>query len=388
MRTSYSQSNTYKECSQHWSYRYVDKLQTEDVGSSTFFGSAVDGAIIDLLTEPTKNCYKTFENLWQAGRDFKGQPTQIFDNDKINFAHADYDLDVLKAFSNETEDTIEKWMTELKIAGYPNYDEAYKHASKAKKNVYKHIPLNQLRFFNRMSWLSLYYKGLLLIESFEQQFVPKIEKVLAVQKHSSIKDEVEGDSIAGYIDMILLLKGHDKPIIFDLKTSARLYKQEQIDHSDQLTIYLAMEGQRYGTDTVGYIVLPKAINKEIEAHCEYCGYKRDGRHKTCNNEITHTKELLPEDIAKGVTAKTTTGRCGGPWNETVVLKPEVQILIQKKTDDQVEKVMDDQSNIIYGMKNRVVFKNLSKCQNWYGTRCPFFNLCHKNSEKGLVQKDE
>jgi hypothetical protein len=267
-------------------------------------------------------------------------------------------------------------MEELKIEGWINdWDAAFHAVAKAKKNPYKRMPANHLAFFNRMSWLSMYYKGLLLIESFEQQFLPKIEKVLAVQKHSSIKDETVGDSITGYIDMILKLKGHERPIIFDLKTAARPYTQEQIEHSEQLTIYLAMEGQRFNTDQVGYIVLSKAINKEVEAYCRKCNYKKDGRHRSCNNMV-NTVEPEQKPV-----------RCDGEWNETVVLKPLVQVLIERKSDNQVNKVMEDQSNIILGMKNGVVFKNTSKCMNWYGNKCPYFNLCHKDSDAGLVKKD-
>lgn len=369
----------YKMCPQAWSYRYVDKIQVEDIGSSTFFGSAVDAAIIDMLTDKSKNPYKTFENLWTAGRDFKGKPTQIFDNDKINFAHADFDKDVINAFAGEDLPVLQKWIEELKLTDLGNdFAEVYSKCSKAKKNPYKRLPADYLTYFNRASWLSMYRKGLLLIESFEQQFVPKIEEVLAVQKHSSIKDEVVGDSISGYIDMILKLKGHERPIIFDLKTAARPYTQEQIDHSEQLTIYLAMEGQRFNTDKVGYIVLSKAINKEVEAYCSKCNYKKDGSHRTCNNEINQLDEVGT------ITGKKV--RCKGEWNETVVLKPEVQIMISSKTDNQVNQVMDDQANIILGMKNKVVFKDLSKCDSWFGNRCAFYNLCHKNSEVGLIKE--
>lgn len=343
-----------------------------------------------MLEHKDKNPYKTFENLWTAGRDFKGKPTQVFDNDKINFAHADYDEDVINNFAKDTVPVIVKWMQELKLDQQfvntnmePDWRAAYSACSKAKKNPYKRIPPNFLAFFNRMSWLSMYYKGLLLIESFEQQFLPKIEKVLAVQKHSSIKDEVVGDSITGYIDMILKLKGFDKPIIFDLKTAARPYTQEQIEHSEQLTIYLAMEGQRFNTDQVGYIVLSKAINKEVEAYCKTCAHKKNGRHRTCDNRIPATEEYK----ANNKVGLDGLMRCDGEWNETVVLKPQVQVLIEKKTDNQVNKVMEDQSNIILGMKNGVVFKNTSKCMNWYGNKCPYFNLCHKDSDAGLVKKD-
>lgn len=286
--------------------------------------------------------------------------------------------------TEQNTDNLDPATAEALLPFVPDWDAAYAECAKAKRNKYKRIPAKQLTFFNRMSWLSMYYKGMLLIEAFHTQFFPKIETVLAVQKHGFLKDEETGDSITGYIDMILKLKNIERPIIFDLKTAARPYTDDQIEHSEQLTIYLAMEGQRFNTDQVGYVVLSKAINKETEAFCNSCGHKRDGRHKTCNNEVTHTKELSPEDIAAGIIAKSTTGRCTGSWNETVVLKPQVQVLIRGKNDKQIEDVLESQSNIIVGMKNRVVYRNTSKCENWYGNRCPFFDLCHKGSDPKLI----
>lgn len=272
---------------------------------------------------------------------------------------------------------ILEWMKEAGFEG-EDWHEAYATCSKAKKNKYKRTPPNYLKFFNRMSWLSMYYKGMLMIESFHTQFYPKIETVLAVQKSGTIKDEVSGDSIAGYIDMVLKLKGIERPIIFDLKTSARPYTDEQIEHSEQLTIYLAMEGQRYNTESVGYIVLSKAINKETVAYCRSCGHKRDGRHKTCNNQVPESTTFDPVDTTKKMV------RCEGEWNETVELKPQVQVLIRDKNDKQVNDVLESQANIIVGMKNRVVYRNTSKCENWYGNRCPFFDLCYKDDASKLV----
>jgi hypothetical protein len=389
MRTSFSQSETYKSCSQHWYWRYKEKIETNDTGASAFFGSAVDSAIGAMLKDPTVNFYKTFQNSWDVTKDRKGNTLKIFDNDSINYAHTDFDKDVINAFIGETLPSITLWMEELELVqefidenSGLDWQAAYSACSKAKKNPYKKIQPNYLKFFNRMSWLSLYYKGLLMIESFEKQFYPRIEKVLAVQKAASIKDEGTGDSISGYIDMILKLKDYDRPIIFDLKTSARPYTQEQIDQSEQLTIYLAMEGQRFNTDAVGYVVLSKAINKEAVCYCKSCNHKKDGRHKTCNAMVS--KPRVNTDPGGQYFVEE---RCGGEWAETVELKPEVQVMIERKNNMQVNKVLETQENIIHGMKNSVVFKNLSKCNNWYGNRCSFYDLCHKGSDKGLI-KDE
>ena len=144
-----------------------------------------------------------------------------------------------------------------------------------------------------------------------------------------------------------------------------------------------MEGQRFNTDKVGYLVLSKQINKETVAYCSKCNHKREGRHKTCDKRV----ETTEPSTANNKVGKDGLVRCEGDWIETVELKPLVQVMIEKKTDSQVQHVMEDQSNIIVGMKNHVVYKNTSKCLNWYGNKCPYYNLCHKDSNAGLVKED-
>lgn len=379
MKTSYSQSSTYKDCSQHWKFRYVDKLEGDDSGASTYFGTAVDSAVMWLLEGKTGSTFKeVFSSMWLQQKDRKKNDVILWDNENIIFGHADFDKDVLDPTDLAA---LTNHITELKLE-YLGTDpvEIYKAVAKIKKNPFKKLKTNELKYFNRASWLSMHRKGLILLDSFFEQFFPKIEKVLATQKFSLIKDDTTGDIIQGVVDMVLKLRGIEKPIIFDLKTAARPYTQEQIDHSDQLTLYAAMEGWKYGTDHVGYVVLSKNINKEKVSTCNKCGYTKDGRHKTCNNMVAGPTVLLsnpPQPVMI---------RCEGEWTEKTVIKPIVQVLIEKKSVHQVEQILDDQANIIVAMKNNVVFKNTSKCLNWYGNKCPFYNLCHNGDMTGLTKK--
>lgn len=330
--------------------------------------------LLEGKTEPTFK--EVFTQLWYKTVDRKKNEVVLWDNENIIFGHADFDKDVL-----QSEDLINlsKDIEELGIQDLGSDPiEVYKAVAKIKKNPYKRIKPNQLKYFNRASWTSMRRKGHILLDSFYEQFYPKIEKVLATQKFSFIKDKNTGDMIQGVVDMVLKIRGYEKPIIFDLKTASKAYTQQQIEHSDQLTLYAAMEGWKYNTDQVGYVVLSKNINKEKESYCKSCGNKKEGRHKTCNNAVSELD-----------TDGTITGRhirCEGKWDEKTVLKPVVQVLIRNKTDKQVKDVLEDQANIIVGMKNQTVFKNTSKCENWFGSRCVYYNLCHKGDATGLTKK--
>lgn len=334
--------------------------------------------LLEGKTEPTFK--EVFTQLWYKTVDRKKNEVVLWDNENIIFGHADFDKDVLQLedLINLTKDIEELGIQDLGSDPI----EVYKAVAKIKKNPYKKIKANQLKYFNRASWTSMLRKGLILLDSFHEQFYPKIEKVLATQKFTLIKDEGTGDIIQGVVDMVLKIRGHEKPIIFDLKTAARAYTQEQIEHSDQLTLYAAMEGWKYKTDQVGYVVLAKNINKEKIGVCKKCGFTKDGRHKTCNNRVD-TDQPSTANNKVGIDGKV---RCDGEWDEKTVLKPIVQVLIQGKSEDQVNRILDDQANIIVAMKNQTVFKNTSKCENWFGSRCVYYNLCHKGDATGLTKK--
>jgi hypothetical protein len=370
--TSYSQSNLYATCSKAWYYKYIEKLDNGEEGIALSFGSAIDEAVTALLRK--KGNHKTvFSDRFFSSINRKKELVPIFDSKVISYGDKDFDEYVLSPSDIET---LQTWNKELST-GNSKTDvvELVKALQKVKKNPYKKIKENEQKFLNRASWLSLKRKGEIILDAFEDQFLPLVEEVIEVQKHAYLKDDHTGDAITGYIDFILRIKGYDKPVIFDLKTSASLYKQEQIDVSDQLTLYAALEGAKYDTDLVGYVVCVKNIKKVDVSYCNTCGHKKDGSHKTCNN----TKVNPDTDSQKEV-------RCNGDWNIKTILQPEVQVMVQKKTEHQLNSILLDQSNIIEGMKQEIVFKNTSKCNNFYGQRCMYYDLCHTGVPTGLKKK--
>lgn len=356
----------YRMCSQAWYWKYKEKYDTPEQGASLSFGNAVDVAVERYLNKSDLNFIEVFDKEWLNSTNMFGKTTPVFDNNNIVYAHSDFDGDVLLA---DDHTTMKAWAVELKLADDDSVDpvELFKSIAKIKKNPYKAIKDKQKVYFNRCSWLSLKRKGHLMLHSFVEQFVPKIEKVIAVQKNAQIVSDDREDVIGGKIDMILKIKNYDKPIIFDLKTAGRPYKQDQIDHTEQLSLYAAMEGAANKTDLVGYVVLSKAINKDKVAYCIKCQHKKDGRHQKCNN-------MVGEE------------RCNGDWYEKTELNPQVQVLIESKTDDQLNFQLEVESQTLDSMKAGIVTKNPTRCTSWFGNKCPYYNLCHKNDATGLTKR--
>ena len=367
-KTSHSQNSTYIACPQHWYLSYEEKYEAPIQGASTYFGSAVDAAVGEML-DGKQDWLKTFYDRWNKSWSF-GKSTQIFDNPDIIYGYKDFDQYVLES---KDYPQLEMWAKALNLIPQTQLVkpeelvELYKKCAEIKKNPYKNITQDQLTYFNRASWLSMKRKGKVLLTAFHTQFYPKVKRVLATQQKATLKDEGTGDAITGFIDMVLEIDGYDKPIIFDLKTAAYPYSQQDIDLTQQLTLYAAMKGQEYNTDLVGYVVLCKNIPKNTTHHCGTCSHVKTGRHNTCDNVVNGQ-------------------RCKGEWIETVKPEPVVQVLIEKKTPQQINDLLSDVGNILLAMKSKIVYKNVSKCNDWYGGQCPYYNACHNNDFTGLTKR--
>jgi hypothetical protein len=369
VKLSYSQYSTFAKCSRFWHNQYVEKLSAKESGASLFFGSAVDTSITALLNKDP-NWRQKFTDRWKTAF-YNNKAIDIFDNELVVFANSDFDGDILKP---EDQVLMLDWAKQLDLAGMGTTGtQIFKEVQKVKKNPYKATTEAHKTFFRRCSWLSLQRKGELLIEAFFTQFYPKITKVISTQDHLTIKDPVSGDSIVGVLDMIVELQGYDKPVILDLKTAGQPYDTETLDISDQLTLYAAMAGDKYNTDQVGYVVLCKAIPKDIVAHCSKCNNVKSSQHRTCDAGIqatAHTKEV----------------RCGGEWIESKIPRPEVQFMVQSKSKQEQELLLQDFSSVAVMCKNGLVFRNTNCCNQWFGGVCPYKNYCWKGDSTGLVKK--
>lgn len=374
IKTSYSQNSTYKACPKHWEFKYIQKFDaTTGEGSSLHFGSAIDDAVMAMI-EGKKDWMETFNNRWNTANS-GGKVVQIFDSNVVNYAYNDFDADVLTPADLAT---MAGWAKELGLSSSTPTSETtvstetaiatFKDVLSRKKNPYKAISPNQLRYFNRCCWLSLKRKGELMLSAFHTEFYPNITKVHSTQEWGQVVDETTGDRVGGKLDMVLSYKGYNKPIIFDLKTAGRPYTEEQLELTEQLTLYAAMVGHKYNTDLVGYVVLCKQMNKEEIDYCEQCGKVRDTRAKTCDGTINGK-------------------RCGAEWKHKKKIKGTVQVMIQQKSQKQIDDLLIDYSNVILGMASKVVYKNTNKCSDWYGSRCAYYDACHNDDYKDLKKRE-
>lgn len=359
---SHSASQSWKTCPELYYLKHRMRVECLEVGASLAFGIAIDIAIGYLLNMKKDGKQHigdlSFKNIFTDDKD-KGWNLS-FDSDILRYRSADYDHNVI--FEKVDLDVITTWETELKVTA----TDAIKYE---RQKDHRTLKDNEFKMFNRLCWLSLRNKGILMLEAFYRDIYPKITKVIAVQH--KLDGEIEGVAkVGGYIDLICEFDGKDlngnkidKPVILDIKTSSSYYKDQSVMFSEQLLLYLSAVGNELKTNNVGFLVLLKFMDSE--EFCVKCGSKRDSRHRTCN-------QMIGEE------------RCNGAWK--VKPKGKVQILIDPITKERQQDFIDSFANLAVIMGTGRRFKNYNACFN-YGL-CPYFHLCHyKDQSKYNFPKD-
>lgn len=216
---SHTAKEKYLDSPRAYYLHYLLNLREEQCGSALVFGNAIDNALNILLTE--KDLEKAKQEFYKNMRTFtyNDETLDLLNTNKIKYSKSDLDESLVP------EGTEEK-----------------------------------LR-----SWTSLYGKGLMFLDAYNEQIIPNIKKVLAVQQYVEIKNET-GDKIIGFVDLICdwddgTTKG---VVVFDNKTSSVDYKQDKIQNdAPQLATYNeAPIVKNFNPDYVGYIVISKKIRKK------------------------------------------------------------------------------------------------------------------------------
>ena len=357
-RLSHSQVSRYSMCPTSYKYHYVDRIRTTVQSAALVFGSALDGAL---------NCILTGEG------DAEAEFEKLFTNNKVNdvsvylptctdlvYANTDFDIDLIV---EEDLDRVNKYTSyAFDILVY--YNELKDKKAKSGFNSFK---AEEKAFYNLMNWVSLRRKGLLMLKAYRKKVMPLIEKVHTVQKYVSLKN-ADGDSFIGYVDLVADVKGHGT-VILDNKTSAMEYEEDSVISSAQLSTYTHILEEEYKTRKAGYIVLRKSVIKNRKKICGVCKYDGSGaRHKTCSSEVSGK-------------------RCGGEWIETIDPDIHIQIIISEIPAQTEAIVMENIDSVNAAIKAEVFPRNFNSCHNWFGSRCPYFDLCYKNKMTGLVKKD-
>lgn len=320
IRLSNSSTNTLKDCGFYYKLYYIDKIRPITTKSALFFGSAIDNALNDMLISKLQNdpkeldykdtLYKSLANVNINGEDFNAK-----DCIHITYTKSDMDIDLL------TEDDLKEIGMDFEQT--ISFVEIIQSKNKDSSNT-----IEDKTLYNRIGWLCLYRKGLLLLESYRQSIYPTIEYVVSIQEKVSLTND-NGDELTGVIDAVVKFIDDDKIYIADNKTSSIPYKQEDLTYSKQLATYAEYKQ----IPNVAYLVVEKKIRKTE------------------------------------------------PRTRTQILKGTL-------TEEHITKTFEDYEISLEKIRNKEFAKNFEKCYNFFGGKCPYFNYCKNKSSDGLVKLEE
>lgn len=352
-RLSHSSVTKFQECGKAWSYHYQEKLRHQFTSSALLFGSALDKALESLLKG--EDAYATFDRMWGVQYVNKVQTT-LATSPNVVYANSDVQLELI----NEGQ----KLAISAKFG--TKWEESYKAQIKKKEQYgFKNLNDDERSIINFVAWNSLATKGYLMLDSFVKQVMPKVSKVLATQKEISIKNS-EGDEVIGFADAVLEFTD-GQVVVVDFKTSTRLYEEESVLTSPQLSLYVFALSEEFKTRKAGYIVLNKRISLNKTKICTKCGFDGSGKsHKTC-----------PDETEGG-------DRCNGVWEEIINPTVYIQTIIDEIPQQTEDIVMQNIEQINQSIKTGVFVRNFSSCKKPWGL-CPYYNKCYKGVDDELIK---
>lgn len=207
IKLSHTAKNKYINCPLSYYMHYILYLREKVVGSSLPFGTAIDEAQGALLNGKTLDeTLKVFNEFWLYPS-INGEKVEGPTTNYIKFSKAD---------------------AKEGLADTP--------------------------------WGNMKEKGELLLTAYQEEIMPKIKNVLAVQEPIAITND-QGDLIRGFADMIVTWEDN-RNILFDNKTAAKKYEEDAVvagDKAKQLALYYEHLKDKFSLDASGFIVLEKEI---------------------------------------------------------------------------------------------------------------------------------
>jgi len=366
MRLSFSQISKYGQCPRSYKLYYVDRLRERSATAFLAFGSAMDEALNTVLRDLQKNKkvtsdYKAaFDECWQTVEVNK-RKYPLMDCVLVGYAKTDFVEDLLQP---DDIRFIKAKLVEYNVEETESYTTLKNQLEEERsRRATVAFSENRHKALNLLNWLSMRRKAHLMLDAYVRDIVPKIEFVTAVQKQVELKSDC-GSSLVGYVDTIVRFKGDNEDTVLDNKTSASPYSEDQVKHSQQLSLYT----YALGLKKAAYAVMQKNIRMNREKTCSVCSFQSTGAHKTCNNTINGK-------------------RCNSEWNEVVRPEAVTQLIVDTIEEQTQHVVVDNIAEVNDAIAANVFPKNLSACKNIYGNPCPYINARWKN-ETDYLEKIE
>lgn len=369
-KLSHSAVSMYSTCGLKYKYHYVDKLRSKYIHGALLFGRALDLALNHLVQ--TKNLQESID-IYEKEYRFSlinNKLTYLPEANCIVYSERDFDYHLLDEFDIEKHAQLK---AKLELPDTQTMQQESDYFKEKKKSVgFKNFEPIEKVIYNHINWLSMRQRGLIMLRDYNKFIIPKIKEVIAVQKALSLDNE-EGDSIIGYIDLIVRWED-DKVYLLDNKTSYFEYAEDSAMQSQQLILYYHATKDEYKLDGVGFIVLYKALNKNTKKECSACKFDgTGGRHKTCNNEIEGK-------------------RCGAEWIVTIDPECYIKPILNQVTQAGEDLVLETFDVTNEGIKKENYAPNLASCTTNYGL-CPYFRKCWYQDDSELIdmkqeKKDE
>lgn len=349
-------------CGESFRLHYIEKIRPKTTTSALIFGAALDQALNKILLNEPDSAEDTFEHFFKR-QEINGVETDLQTSENVLYAKADYDVDLLSA--NDVE-TLKEEATRSGLSGYTDHLSAFKEIRKKREE--STLSLEETRYYNLSNWLCLRQKGLLMLEAYKTKVFPRLLKVHEIQKEIKLENE-NGDIVVGFVDLIADVEG-EGTVVLDNKTAGRPYAPDSVKTSEQLSLYLHAVEQQYKTRKAGYIVLLKNVAKNKKKICQLCGDDGSSTSHTTCSVITDGK------------------RCKGSF--AITIRPEINVqFIVDEISERKEAEIIAAADLANDQINSGIFeKNENQCHNWYGQRCPYFNLCHGNSMNNLIKKED
>lgn len=274
MYISHSAKSRFKSCPRSYYYHYKAKLRSPRLQSSLFFGNALDEGLSALLlqkkkelTEEEKEQLKVpaedvFHSFMLKAKNDLGELVEIPQSNGVDYFGSDFDADLLtqghiSLVQQAAQDLqVQKSFSAIKtVADF--HEDVKKNLSWRNKNRRK-LEENEIKLYNYITWLSLNEKGKLMLQAYKDEIFPHIDEVIAIQKHVSIKNDVD-DEIGGKIDFTASFKScPGQTFIMDNKSASELYSDDSVTTSEQLATYAFAEEN----ENAGYAVIQKKVFKK------------------------------------------------------------------------------------------------------------------------------